>query len=56
MRVRRRFAPLEDIHISPGFWKWVGIGAGAVLAGYLTAYLILFPAPMPTHFQNPGLM
>jgi serine/threonine-protein kinase len=57
MRVRRRFAPLEDVHISPGFWKWVGIGAGAALAGYLTAYLILFPAPiLPGHQTVPRVL
>lgn len=46
MRVRRHFAQLEDLHIGRGFWKWLGIGAGVALAGYLTAYLILFPAPL----------
>ena len=51
MRVRRHFAP-------PGAWTLPGVGgprdarrwgfalAGAVLAGYLTAYLLLFPAPI----------
>lgn len=57
MRIRRRFAPLEEFHIRPGFWKWLGIGAGAVLAGYLTAYLILFPAPiLPGHHSVPRVL
>lgn len=57
MRVRRRLPPLEDIHIGSGFWKWLGIGVGAVLAGYLTAYLILFPAPiLPGHQSVPRVL
>src|SRR5439155_10372784 len=37
-----------------GVWRWLGIGVGMVLAGYLTAYLILFPAPiLPGHQAVP---
>jgi serine/threonine-protein kinase len=52
MRVRRHLPPL-------GTWSWRSLGleragaqrwalyvAGAVVAGYLTAYLLLFPAPL----------
>ena len=51
MRIRRHFAPLAA-------WQLPGVGGprdarrwgfalgGAVLAGYLTAYLVLFPAPI----------
>jgi len=52
MRVRRHVPPLSE-------WPWLPAGlerdaakrwalylAGAVLAGYLTAYLIVFPAPL----------
>lgn len=46
MRVRRHFAAIEDFRVGRGVWKWLGIGAGFVLAGYLTAYLVLFPAPI----------
>jgi serine/threonine-protein kinase len=57
MRVRRHFAPFEDLHISRRFWMWLGIGAGMVLAGYLTAFLILFPAPiLPGHQAVPRVL
>jgi len=50
MRVRRHYESVQDLKLTPKFWKWVGIGIGAVLAGYLTAYLVLFPAPiLPGH-------
>lgn len=50
MRIPRRFPPLEQWRL-PGFEpqsakRW-GIGlVAAVVAGYLTAYLIVFPAPL----------
>jgi eukaryotic-like serine/threonine-protein kinase len=51
MRIRRRFAPLLDWK-PPSFLptrrveRW-GLGLlGALIAGYLTAYLLLFPAPL----------
>jgi serine/threonine-protein kinase len=57
MRVRRHFSALEDLRITPRFWMWLGIGAGAVLAGYLTAFLILFPAPfLPGHQAVPRVL
>ncbi len=57
MRVRRHFAAIEDFRIDRRFWKWVGIGAGMALAGYLTAYLILFPAPiLPGHQAVPRVL
>ena len=46
MRVRRHFESFEGFKIDRRFWAWLGIGAATVLAGYLTAYLVLFPAPL----------
>jgi serine/threonine-protein kinase len=46
MRVRRHFESFEGFKIDRRFWVWLGIGAATVLAGYLTAYLVLFPAPL----------
>lgn len=57
MRVRRRFEPLQDFKVTPSLWKWIGIGVGTVLAGYLTAYLIIFPAPiLPGHQEVPRVL
>ena len=57
MRVRRHFAAIEGFKLDSRFWKWVGVGAGTVLAGYLTAYLIIFPAPiLPGHQQVPRVL
>jgi beta-lactam-binding protein with PASTA domain len=57
MRVRRHFAAIEDFRIDRGFWTWIAIGAAAVLAGYLTAFLILFPAPiLPGHQEVPRVL
>lgn len=57
MRVRRHFEAIESFRIDRRFWKWIGIGAGMVLAGYLTAYLILFPAPiLPGHQEVPRVL
>jgi eukaryotic-like serine/threonine-protein kinase len=57
MRVRRHFAAIEGFSIDRRFWKWLGIGAGVALAGYLTAYLILFPAPLlPGHQAVPRVL
>src|SRR5213083_341864 len=56
MRVRRHYEA-QDFKLTPKFWKWLGIGFGAVLAGYLTAYLILFPAPiLPGHQPVPRVL
>ncbi|HXM37233.1 MAG TPA: PASTA domain-containing protein [Gemmatimonadales bacterium] len=47
MRIRRHVPSWEgftfDRHRAR---KWVVAGLGAILAGYLTAYLVLFPAPI----------
>lgn len=60
MRVRRHFGgvgSIEELKLDRRFWKWLGIGAGMVLAGYLTAYLILFPAPiLPGHQEVPRVL
>ncbi|OLB67514.1 MAG: hypothetical protein DMD38_06725 [Gemmatimonadetes bacterium] len=58
MRIRRRFEPsLEDLKIDRRMWRWVAIGVGVVLAGYLTAYLVLFPAPfLPGHQAVPRVL
>jgi serine/threonine-protein kinase len=57
MRVRRHFEPFQDFKLTPKFWKWLGIGVAMVLAGYLTAYLILFPAPLlPGHQPVPRVL
>lgn len=57
MRVRRHFAAIEDFTLDRRFWKWLGIGAATALAGYLTAYFILFPAPfMPGHQEVPRVL
>jgi beta-lactam-binding protein with PASTA domain len=52
MRVRRHLPPLWDWRWTPpgieggALQRWALYVAGAVLAGYLTAYLIVFPAPL----------
>ncbi len=57
MRIRRRFEPFQDMKIDRRTWRWIGIGAGMVLAGYLTAYLVLFPAPfLPGHQAVPRVL
>ncbi len=57
MRIPRRVEPLPDFKLNARFWKWIGIGVGVVLAGYLTAYLILFPAPiLPGHQEVPRVI
>src|SRR5204862_7415945 len=54
MRVRRHFGPIQELKFDARLWRWVGIGAGMVLAGYLTAYLILFRVPiLPGHHAVP---
>lgn len=57
MRIRRHFEPFQDFRIDRRFWKWVGVGAAMVLAGYLTSYLLLFPAPLlPGHQAVPRVL
>ena len=56
MRIRRRFEPFQDFTIDRRTWRWVGLGAGMVLAGYLTAF-IMFPAPLlPGHQAVPRVL
>ena len=60
MRIRRHFTSLGERGIAFDRRRaltWLGLGAGAVLAGYLTAYLILFPAPiLPGHQAVPRVL
>jgi len=57
MRVRRHFERIEGVKIDRRFWKWLGIGAAMVVAGYLTAYFVLFPAPfLPGHQAVPRVL
>ena len=57
MRIRRRFEPFQDFKVTPKVWRWLGIGIAMMLAGYLTAYLILFPAPLlPGHQAVPRVL
>ena len=50
MRIRRHVAPLGEWRLPElgalGARRWGLALLGAVLAGYLTAYLVLFPAPL----------
>jgi eukaryotic-like serine/threonine-protein kinase len=51
MRVRRHLPPLAEWKLPPGLItprtkRWGLALLGAVLGGYLTAYLLLFPAPL----------
>jgi eukaryotic-like serine/threonine-protein kinase len=50
MRIRRHLPPLDAWRLpgldTRGAKRWGTAVAGAVLAGYLTAYLIIFPAPI----------
>ncbi len=50
MRFRRHLPPIETWSLSPGtaarVRRWGLALGGAALAGYLTAYLVVFPAPM----------
>jgi len=56
MRIRRRFEPFQDFTIDRRTWRWVGLGAGMVLAGYLTAFM-MFPAPiLPGHQAVPRVL
>jgi len=56
MRIRRHLPPFDNLS---GFVsidrrrasRWLLAGLGALLAGYLTAYLVLFPAPILSGHQ-----
>ena len=60
MRIRRHFTSLNEKGISfdrRRALRWLGLGVAAVLVGYLTAYLILFPAPiLPGHQAVPRVL
>jgi len=57
MRIRRHFEPFQEFKFGARFWKWIGIGAGMVLAGYLTAFFLIFPAPLlPGHQAVPRVL
>jgi serine/threonine-protein kinase len=56
MRIRRHLPPLDGL-VTLGTIdrrravRWLLAGMGALLAGYLTAYLVLFPAPILSGHQ-----
>jgi len=56
MRFRRHLPPLDGL-VPPGLidrqraTRWLLAALGALLAGYLTAYLVLFPAPILSGHQ-----
>ncbi len=59
MRIRRHLPPLDGLvpidRQRAG--RWVLAGLGTLIAGYLTAYLLLFPAPiLPGHQAVPRLL
>jgi len=59
MRIRRHLPPLDGITSVDRrrAVRWTLIGFGALLAGYLTAYLVLFPAPIfPGHQEVPRVL
>ena len=57
MRVRRHMPAWDEFRITRRHWAWLGIGLGTLLAGYLTAFLILFPAPiLPGHQAVPRVL
>lgn len=57
MRIRRRFERFQELNVDRRTWRWIGIGAGMVLAGYLTAFLVVFPAPiLPGHQAVPRVL
>src|SRR2546426_9413416 len=50
MRFRRHLPPIRELHL-PGFDArgaklWGSALVSALIAGYLTAYLVIFPAPI----------
>src|SRR5881409_473169 len=56
MRVRRHFESFQEVRVDRRVWKWVGIGGGMLLAGYLTAFIV-FPSPiLPGHQAVPRVL
>jgi len=56
MRIRRHLPPLDGLVPLGSIdrrraGRWLLAGLGALLAGYLTAYLVLFPAPILSGHQ-----
>jgi serine/threonine-protein kinase len=62
MRVRRHVAPVEDWALLSesqrrSLQRWGIAALAALVAGYLVAYLVIFPAPiLPGHRQVPRLL
>ena len=57
MRIRRHIARWEEFRLNRRMLMWLGVGFGALLAGYLTAYLVMFPAPLlPGHQAVPRVL
>ena len=62
MRIRRHFASFDPGGLlSPAerraLGRWALAGLGAAVAGYLVAYLVLFPAPLLAgHHEVPRLI
>jgi serine/threonine-protein kinase len=57
MRVRRHFEPFQELKFDRRWLRWLAIGAAVALAGYLTAYLVIFPAPLlPGHHAVPRVL
>jgi len=62
MRFRRHLQPLDNLSGLGSIdrqraGRWALIGLGALVAGYLTAYLVLFPAPiLPGHQVVPSVL
>jgi len=57
MRVRRHIAPWSEFKFDRRWLRWIAVGAAVMLAGYLTAYLVVFPAPiLPGHHAVPRVL
>jgi eukaryotic-like serine/threonine-protein kinase len=61
MRIRRHLPPIEEWSLSDAtrrrLKRWGLTALGALVAGYLTAYLLIFPAPiLPGHDEVPRVL
>lgn len=57
MRVRRHLPAWEELKFDRRWLRWLAIGLAVSLAGYLTAYFVLFPAPfLPGHHAVPRVL